>query len=194
MTVKIPVEKTVKVTGNTLPGKVNFFFGVQWNNPDRLPISVRFENAASNTVGELIQTSANTYTIVVDGEATVKGHIVITGYADDLDGLTLTTWEKLSPYATAEEALAAGWVYDQTATGTLRWTVTLSKVNPDAVNADIALGQQGGQAAISFENVYAWFETPELPDTGDNSMPMLYLLLAASSLLGILLLRRKRVL
>ena len=124
---------------------------------------------------------------------TIKGFIVISGYADDLNGVTFSTWEKMTPYTSAEEALAAGWTYDPTATSALRWKVTLQKESETSVSAAIALGQEGGKDAIVFENTYSKFVVPSLPPTGDTSTPALYLLLAAASLFGILLVRRKRI-
>ena len=69
----------------------------------------------------------------------------------------------MTPYTSAEEALAAGWTYDPTATSALRWKVTLQKESETSVSAAIALGQEGGKDAIVFENTYSKFVVPSLP-------------------------------
>ena len=185
--VRIPIRKTVTVTGNTMPGVNTFSFGVEWTNPQSLPIDVSYESAAGNTSGYVVQTAQNAYNITVENDGTVNGYIVITGFADDLNGFVLTTWEKMTPYANAESAKSAGWIYDQTAQDpSLRWKVQLAKESDSRVNYTLSMGQNSGMAEVAFENVYEKVTVPELPQTGDNSQIGLWVAMCFISCAGVL--------
>ena len=83
------------------------------------------------------------------------------------------------------------WTYDKTAQdNTLRWKVKL-KANGYDLGYDIALGAEGGKEVIAFENTYDKVEVPDLPETGEKSMPALYLALLAISIAGILVFRKR---
>jgi len=186
VTVKIPVQKTVTMAGNVVPGSAAFSFGADWNDPANR-ISVRFEDAAGNVSGHVTQTAANGYIITVNGANTIKGYIVISGYAEDLNGFTMTTWEKLNPYDSAQAAKDAHWNYDQTAQNdALRWTITLRKESNDSVSCDIALGQTNGKDAVSFENIYEEMYVPDIPETGDPAQLSLWLALFLTGCTGML--------
>ena len=188
--VMIPIEKTVEATGTVVPGQTTFYFGAEWNNLNNINVSVSFVDAAGNTMGQVKQTSANTYSITVNGEGTVRGYIVIRGYAEALDGFTLTTWEKLTPYGSVQEAENAHWYYDQTATSELRYTVRLMATSKSSLSYSIT--QDGSpKAAVAFRNIYEETIIPDIPQTGDEADLMLWTAMALLSVAGMLVVLSK---
>ena len=186
---RIPVEKTVTLVGAKAPeGAMQFSFGATWQGA--AGVTVRFENDPTNTLGYFQQTSANTYAVTLNGVGTVKGWIVIEGYADQLAGFTLKTWENLTGYADEEAAAAAGWTFDKTAVdAAVNWYASVSQ---NGLGVSITYTENGAAGKISFENVYT--SPIEVPETGDGDNPALWAALCAISALGaaMLLVSHKR--
>lgn len=186
---RIPVEKTVTLVGAKAPeGAMQFSFGATWQGA--AGVTVRFENDPTNTLGYFQQTSANTYAVTLNGVGTVKGWIVIEGYADQLAGFTLKTWENLTGYADEEAAAAAGWTFDKTAVdAAVNWYASVSQ---NGLGVSITYTENGAAGKISFENVYT--SPIEVPETGDGDNPALWVALCAISALGaaMLLVSHKR--
>ena len=186
---RIPVEKTVTLVGAKAPeGAMQFSFGATWQGA--AGVTVRFENDPTNTLGYFQQTSANTYAVTLNGVGTVKGWIVIEGYADQLAGFTLKTWENLTGYADEEAAAAAGWTFDKTAVdAVVNWYASVSQ---NGLGMSITHTENGAAGKISFENVYT--SPIEVPETGDGDNPALWVALCAISALGaaMLLVSHKR--
>lgn len=178
VSVRIPVEKTVVLAGPMdMAQTFHFSFQAAWQGSN---VAVRFENDPSNTSGTFLQTSANTYGVTIKGEGTVKGFIVLEGYAEDLLNFKLQTWECLLGYATAEEAAAAGWTFDKTATDSaVVWNIQLGQDGLGGLLLSIARTDGQPVSQVSFLNAYtASFDPPE---TGDREDIVLWAVLCGVS-------------
>lgn len=179
---RIPVEKKVRLTDANAPEEMlKFSFGAAWQGSDN--VSVRFESDPSNTLGAFQQTSANTYAATLSGEGTVRGYIVIQGYADDLAGFKLQTWENLTGFASEEAAVAAGWTFDKTATdSSVVWNIQLGYNGQGELAATVLRTDGVSDSQVSFENVY--ISPIIMPPTGDRENIELWIGLCAISVLG----------
>ena len=188
MTVRIPVEKTVVQTGNIAPGHNTFAFQAVVKAP--AGVTWMYQNDSATAGGELhgIQ-NADSFYIAVQDAATVKGWIVMTGYPSDLNQATVTLKET-SEYATAEDAANANWILDDTVFGSAEWNVSFDEQGRPAIRRSDAAETSD---AVAFTNTCtAYKETPP-PETGDGSMPLLWMGTAITALCGIVILMiRKR--
>lgn len=191
LSIRIPVEKTVQLGSTMSPEQSTFTFAAQWQGSEG--VSVRFENDALNTHGMLRRAGQDRYEMTVIGAGTVRGYIVLEGYASDLVGFRLKTRELLTGYDDAITALAAGWTFDTTATdGVSMWNVELTSDGKGKVVTRVQRTGERLSDRIAFVNVYTK-DAPLLPpQTGDNANPILWMALCLLSGFGLAVGMKKR--
>lgn len=189
--ITIPVEKTVQMTGNQVPGITTFHFDVNVEAFEGSELVVSYQNDSTNTAGELVAADDG-FDIVVEGVGTVKGSIIVKGYRDDLAGMLSV---KEVPNHTSQIAASVdGWEYDVTAFGEVLWVAEMTAESGVAEAYIYRTDNDDVTDTMSFTNTYTKNVVVEVPETGDNSHAALWLLMLVVSAANLMfILRRKHV-
>jgi len=116
----------------------------------------------------------------MDNGAALEGYLEFIGFHDDLAQVELEIRETLYPFASVQEAAAAGWTYDESL-----FKASLAGTTRDGVTFSIHDVNGNAAASAAFKNTYT-MNMPDggLPQTGDgNSLPVWLAALSASALL-----------
>lgn len=191
LSIAVPVEKTVQMTGNQVPGITTFHFDVNVEAAEGCELAISYQNDDANTAGKLVAADGG-FDIVVEGVGTVKGSIVVKGYRDDLAGMLSV---KEVPNHTSQIAASVdGWEYDATAFGEMVWVAEITAENGVPQAHIYRTDNDTITDTMSFTNTYTKNIVVEVPETGDHSHAALWLLLLVVSAANLMLiLRRKHV-
>jgi len=164
-------------------------FDAPYFAPDGTEVTVRVHKTVLNTRPQTLSPEGFTFTLLCNetgetipltADANGNAYTVLVFDASDVD--------KTYTYQLSE--VNDGREYVTYSENVYNIRIALTADSENKLTADIAMNGETVESLLAaFENIYA---PPAVPHTGDGCHPMLYLLLAAFSGAGMLLLRKKR--